>query len=353
MLGCGMLGGCLDLEPSRLNDDQLGYSQALGDGDKRQTLLNVVRLRYGDSPTFLEASQVISAYQLQQSATGGFELFPAASASTFLDSAATAQLQQSPTFTFQPLTGAQFAQSFIHPLPPADLLSLAIGGLPIDVLFRLGVQSINGLNNASALTNVNASGSAEFFLLLHDLRQLQVAGLLNITLQHEPPPAKGDQQQHADQGRVYLTLAPATDGTQAAVEVEVRRLIGVSATATQIEVIYGRYAAKGQVAIFTRSMLGALEQLAIQTDVPASDVTGGLTQTTVGNIGVEHRPVVVIHSGATKPADAFTAVQYRQTWFWIANDDFDSKLAYTVLQVLLALSRAPSAAGTVVTIPAH
>jgi len=347
-----MLGGCLSLEPSRLNDDQVGYSQALGDADKRQTLLNVVRLRYGDSPTFLEASQVISAYQLQQNATGGFELFPAASAGTFLNSGATAQLQQSPTFTFQPLTGAQFAQSFIHPLPPADLLSLAIGGLPIDVLFRLGVQSINGLNNASALTNVNASGSAEFFLLLYDLRQLQIAGLLNITLQRESPPAKGDQQ-HADPGRVYLTLAPATASDQTAVETEVRRLIGVPTAATQIEVVYGRYAAKGQVAIFTRSILGALEQLAIQTDVPAADVSGGLTQTTVGNIGVEHRPVVVIHSGATKPADAFTAVEYRQTWFWIASDDFDSKLAYTVLQLLLALSRAPSAAGTVVTIPAH
>jgi hypothetical protein len=118
-------------------------------------------------------------------------------------------------------------------------------------------------------------------------------------------------------------------------------------------VVYGRNAIKGQVAIFTRSILGALEQLAIQTDVPASDVSSGRTQATVGNIGVEHRPVVVIHSGAAKPADAFTAVEYRKTWFWIANDDFDSKLAYTVLQLLLALSRAPGATGTVVTIPAH
>ncbi|MDB5361261.1 MAG: hypothetical protein JWO51_2558 [Rhodospirillales bacterium] len=352
ILGCGLLGGCLGLSPSRLDNDQLGYSQALGDADKRQTLLNVVRLRYGDSPTFLQATQVISAYQLQQNATGGFELLPAASAGTFLTGGATAQLQQSPTFTFQPLTGEQFAQSFIHPLPPADLLSLAIGGLPIDVLFRLGVQSINGLNNASALSDVNASGSAEFFLLLYDLRRLQIAGLLSITLQHEPVPAKGDQQ-HADPGRVYLSLAPATDPGQAAIAAEVRHLIGVPATASQIEVIYGRFAAKGQVAIFTRSMLGALEQLAIQTDVPGSDVTGGRTQSTVGNIGVEHRPVVVIQSGAAAPPDAFTAVPYHQTWFWIANDDFDSKLAYTVLQLLLALSRAPSAPGTIVTIPAH
>lgn len=355
ILSCGLLGGCLGLSPGRLDDDQLGYSQALGDADKRQTLLNVVRLRYGDSPTFLQATQVISAYQLQQNASGSFELFPAASASSFLAGGATAQLQQSPTFTFQPVTGEQFAQSFIRPLPPADLLSLAIGGLPIDVLFRLGVQSINGLNNASALTAVNASGSAEFFLLLHDLRKLQVAGLLSITLQHAPAPAsapaKGDA--HADPGRVYLSLAPTTDPVLTATTAEVRHLVGVSGTASQIEVIYGRFAANGQVAIFTRSMLGALEQLAIQTEVPDADVTGGRTQATVGNIGIEHRPVVVIHAGAAAPADAFTAVQYHQTWFWIANDDFDSKLAYTVLQLLVALARAPNAPGTVITIPAH
>jgi hypothetical protein len=45
-------------------------------------------------------------------------------------------------------------------------------------------------------------------------------------------------------------------------------------------------------------------------------------------------------------------VQYRRTWFWIAEDDFDSKLAFTVLQILLALARTETAPGAIVTIPA-
>jgi hypothetical protein len=32
---------------------------------KAQTLLDVVRLRYGDAPTFVDASSVISAYTFQ------------------------------------------------------------------------------------------------------------------------------------------------------------------------------------------------------------------------------------------------------------------------------------------------
>ena len=99
-------------------------------------------------------------------------------------------------------------------------------------------------------------------------------------------------------------------------------------------------------------MLGVLAQLGLQIDVPPDDVTRNLTLPTVGNIGLEHRPVVIIHSGPAAPSDVFTSVQYRRTWFWIAEDDFDSKLAFTVLQIFLALARTEIAPGAIVTIPA-
>jgi hypothetical protein len=99
-------------------------------------------------------------------------------------------------------------------------------------------------------------------------------------------------------------------------------------------------------------ILGVLAQLSLQIDVPPDDVARHLTHPTVGNIGPELRPVV-IHSGETAPADVFTSVQYRRTWFWIAEDDFDSKLAFTVLQILLALARTEVAPGAIVTLPAR
>jgi hypothetical protein len=122
---------------------------------------------------------------------------------------------------------------------------------------------------------------------------------------------------------------------------------------SEVEVVYGLHPEPGQVAVLTRSMLAVLGQLAIQIDVPPDDVAQHLTLLTVGNIGLEHRPVVIIRSGAAAPADVFTSVQYRQTWFWIAEDDFDSKVAFTVLEILLALARTENAAGAIVTIPAR
>src|ERR1700752_4160532 len=221
LLVCVSLCGCFGFGNTRLYEDQLGYSRALGDAEKSDTLLNVVRIRYADTAIILQATQVISGYQLQRNVTGGFEVFPTQHPDTFLSGSASAQLQQSPTFTFQPLSGAQFAQSFIRPLSPADLLPLAMGGLPIDVLFRLGVQSINGLSNAVALTRTGAAGSPDFFLLLYDLRRLQIANLLSVRLERKAAPAGAHAD--SDRGRVFYSIATTRDPELLGVVEETKR----------------------------------------------------------------------------------------------------------------------------------
>jgi hypothetical protein len=350
LLACMSVCGCFGLGTTRLYEDQLGYSRALGDAEKSDTLLNVVRIRYGDTPIILQETQVISGYQLQRNVTGGFEAFPSGNSGGFLSGSASAQLQQSPTFTFQPLSGAQFAESFIRPLSPTELLPLATGGLPIDVLFRLCVQSINGLSNAVPLTQTGAAGSADFFLLLRELRRLQIAGLLSIRFQHNAAPA--GTHGHSDSGHVYFFLTMTRDPDLLAAVAQVKRLLGIPPGLSEAEVVYGHNKEPGQVAVLSRSMLAVLAQLGLQVEVPPDDVAQHRTLPSVGNIGLEHRPVVIIHSGAAAPADVFTSVQYRQTWFWIAEDDFDSKLAFSIVQILLALSRTENAPGAILTIPA-
>lgn len=55
------LGGCIQFGPRQLDADQIDYARSLSISAKKQTLLNVVRLRYGDMPTFLDTTQVISS----------------------------------------------------------------------------------------------------------------------------------------------------------------------------------------------------------------------------------------------------------------------------------------------------
>ena len=352
LLLCAALGGCFRLGPDRLNEDQLGYSSALSAAEKRQTLLNVMRLRYGDAPAFLDATQVISGYQLQRSVTGGFEVFPNAPLSTYLTGTGAAQLQESPTFTFQPVTGDRFAQGFLRPLSPVDLLPLAQGGLPIDVLFRLAVQSVGPLQNSTGLEQAGGAGSPAFFLLLHDLRQIQIAGLISIRLEQtkitgpDGKPANGPE-------RVYFDLASTSDPALVPVAEEAHRLLGLPPNSAEGEIVYGRSSRKqGQIALLTRSMLGVLAQLAFQAQVPVEDVARHRTVPTIGEVGMETRPVVIIRYADQRPSEPFTAIEYQNHWFWIDANDFDSKVAFTMVNILLALAQTSSSPGTVITIPA-
>jgi hypothetical protein len=199
-IACLLLCGCANFGSSKLESDQVDYTRALTEGQKRQTLLNIVQLRYADAPVFVNTTQVISAYQLQHSATAGFDVFPGASAATFLSGAGSVQLQQTPTFTFQPVTGQAFARSYLRPLSPAELMSLSLSGLPIDVWFRLAVQSINAHQNVGLLEGTTRGGHDNFARLLVNLRKLQLANLLNFRLE------SGDKQPQTQlAGRLIVT----------------------------------------------------------------------------------------------------------------------------------------------------
>jgi hypothetical protein len=47
-LGLPALAGCGSIGPGRLDRDQLDYTRIVADSSKRQTLFNLVRMRYGD-----------------------------------------------------------------------------------------------------------------------------------------------------------------------------------------------------------------------------------------------------------------------------------------------------------------
>ncbi|WP_086552704.1 hypothetical protein [Acetobacter orientalis] len=340
-----LLSSCYNVGSVRLDQDQNDYSRALIESSKRQTLLNVVRLRYGDTPGFLDTTQLISGYQLQRSVSVGVGtdtgyVRPYGGVG--------AQLQESPTFTFQPVTGDAYAQSFLRPLPPGSLLPLAMGGLPIDVLFRLAVQSVNMISNAGAIGGNVGRGSPEFFELIHDLRLLQVAGLLGIQLEHSQEiPGKTPSFD-----RVFLTISSTSDPLLAETVFETRHFFNMQQNDERVEVVYGAgKPAPGQIRLLTRTMLGVLGQIAYQIEVPKTDITSGQTLPRVSLVGRETKPVVTIRVDEEQPKAPFVSIRYEKRYYWIAKDDFDSKLAFTMLQILLELSKTTKNPGAIVTIP--
>jgi hypothetical protein len=337
---------CAHIGPERLRADQVDYARALGDARKRQILATIVGLRYGDAPAFLTVSSIIAAYQFDSSA-GATGNIGSGSEPNYALANGSVSYSSHPTFTFSPTTGEAYATAYIRPLAPELALPLAEGGIPIDLLLRMTAQSIGGLQNGSALGGDNSSGSPEFFELLRVLRRLQLAGELNVESRSE----KGKSS-------VYLAIGAADSARSPQVAADlmrVRSLLHLAATTRSYEVVYGPSAQRGdRIPMVTRSVLGILTDLGAQVRVPVAEVERGATKPTVGLIGGETRPTIIVHAGAKPDANAYVAIDYDGTAYWVARDDFDSKYAFTVLQNLMALAESDtSAKAPVVTIPAN
>ena len=338
------VAACAAVGPQRLDMDQVGYTAALGDGLKRQMLLNMVRLRYADVPAFVSASQLISGYTLQSTGQLGLNAYPSASGSNLATISGSVQYTSRPTFTFTPVTGERFAQSYLRPLAPAELLSLAQSGAPVNLLFRLGVQAVNGLANGTTTFDSEPQEASEGFqALMGALRRAQAAGAVSLHFRRIP----------SRPARVHLLLEG--DGPRAkAAAVEVRRLLGVGPAQREFEVVYGRgRQGPNQVTVLTRSVLQILFELGSQIDVPEADVRfGGTRATELGaSSGPQDRLLHVRH-GSSAPRDAYAAIEYRDRWFWIDAGDYRSKAVFAFAYVLQTLAESGQGQPTpVITIP--
>jgi hypothetical protein len=116
-----ILAGCSSIGPRTVPRDRVDYANALSDSWKDQMLLNIVRLRYGDTPTFLDVSSVISAYSIavQVLANGTAIIGLPTSTTTLPGGTGSVSVgggyNDRPTISYTPLTGKKFAQSLLQP----------------------------------------------------------------------------------------------------------------------------------------------------------------------------------------------------------------------------------------------
>lgn len=107
----------------------MGYTTAISDSWKRQMLLNIVKIRYGDAPVFLDVASVINQYSLQSNVNAGFGWSFPPNANNQLVGVAGSYIDR-PTITYNLMTGEKFARSLMTPVAPATVMTLVEGGLP-------------------------------------------------------------------------------------------------------------------------------------------------------------------------------------------------------------------------------
>jgi hypothetical protein len=142
------LAGCA-FGPKTIDTAHLRYNQAIKDSCARELLLNVVRLRYRETPEFLDIGGVAAQYDFEGSADFQGTLFDGPLNLRRLDWNAALAVSERPTITYAPRRGREFERQLLEPVPVATIGRLANTGWDVDRVLRVTARSLNGLENPS------------------------------------------------------------------------------------------------------------------------------------------------------------------------------------------------------------
>ena len=346
------IAGCSPIGPGNMSRDRFDYSGTVAESWKTQMLLNLVKLRYGDTPVFLDVGQIVANYSFQRtlSATGNANIFNSGTVPGVISGnvgmGAQGVLTDTPTITYAPLAGERFARSMMMPLPVSAILNILQGGYPVDFVFRLAVQSVNGVDNRRVQLQHVRPANPEFYALLRELNRVQASGEVGVRIEKD-----------TSEERLQLIFRPRL---AAAVEESLRKIksvLGLDPDTQAFRVTYGVVPANDkEIAFLTRSILEVLTDLSSRIKVPEEHVTEHrVGPTPEADLGPEGPipDMIRITSSTGSPDKAFVTAPYRGYWFSIDDRDLRSKRLFTFLMFLFTFVETPgTGAPPILTIPA-
>jgi hypothetical protein len=343
-----LLTACTSIGPATVARDRFDYTTAVADSWKRQMLLNIVKIRYGDAPIFLDVASITNQYQLTTDLNASFGWqSPSGPAIGFGNSqkfGVDGNFVDRPTITYTPLTGEKFARNLMTPVAPATVMSLVEGGYPIDLVFRIMVHSINGIQNQFGGSVRMRKADPEFYPLLEKLRRNQASGAVSLRV-------KKTENQEA----LVMVFRKRVDKEVEETAKEVRRILGLKEDGGEFSVVYGSSPSNDhEIALLTRSITEILSDISSAVEVPAEHVSEKRVPPTMIADGETIKgPLIRILCSTAKPTDDFAAVPYRDRWFWIDDRDYQSKKLFSFLMFVMTLNETGGKEGApVVTISA-
>lgn len=345
LLFCCSFAGCTVIGPSTIERDRFDYSSAIAESWKKMMLLNVVKIRYGDTPIFLEVGSIVNQYSLEQELQAGAEVRSDDLLGDGVSLGAAGTYYDRPTITYTPLSGKKFAKSLLAPIPPHAILTLVQSGWNVDFIFRICLSAINDLYNTSRRQMIMRNADENFNKLVATLSAIQRAGGMGARLIER------------DGSDSIVFFRRLTDGAVEENVVQAIELMGLRTDIREFKLAYGSSpSSDSEIAMLTRSMLDIIGELAYYIQIPESHIeenraSPGISSAVHPASADDQR--VVIHSSTSRPEDAFIAIEYRDHWFFIEDTDFRSKRIFSFLLFLFTLAESGSQGlAPILTLPA-
>jgi hypothetical protein len=343
--------GCQTIGPASVQRDRLDYAAAIDDSWKDQALLNIVKLRYFDTPVFLDVASVISSYTLQSQIDIAAQAYPyslpSASAQSNRRIGVTGLYTDRPTISYAPLTGEKFVNNLLRPIPPQAIFAMIQAGHQADYIFQVAVRAINDVYNYSNSPSRARREDPAFPLVIGALRRVQQAGALGI------------RTEKRDGAEVTLIFFRENASEDVAKDIRsLKETLGIAPGAKEILLNFGSLRHNDhEITLLTRSMMEMLVEFSAGIEVPQQHLLEGRARAapepaapaTQGEAALPR-----IHSGSESPRDAYAAVRYRNYWFWIDDRDLDSKRAFMFLRIFSSIAETGAVPQVpIITIPAN
>lgn len=351
-----LLGGCASRGPSTISTDRPAYNMAVQRTNDQELLLNLVRLLYRDTLYFTNVERIAATQEFNQgigassqstSTSNSFAVnqttgsaIASVLANSFTFGPGSVAINEKPTVFYAPLEGEKFVRQMMTPMNPDLLLMLVKSGWPLDLVFSVGVQEMNGLKNAPTAAGPTPSREPEFHafreavLLLRALQRDQLIDLAKAK--------NGDG----------IELRFIRTAAKRAETIRLKSLLGLSAEQNRFLITSGVESPDDRtIAMTTRPLLSSLYYVSQGIEAPPEHIKAGKVRRTVRAdlTAFDWQQLLdgIFRVRASKelPDEASVVVHYRGHYFYIADNELEVKATFVLLTQLMALHSTPSSTG--------
>ena len=401
IIACLLPTGCLG--PTALSVTRTRYNEAYRSTNDEQLLLNIVRLRYADSPIFIDLSNITSQFEMSGRGNYSYGLDGSGPGMSNLG-LGELFLRDAPTLSYHPRGGQEIAKALLSPLS-AELFSVVNAGANIEQFMLMALNDINDVPNATraiAMIPSAPDDNLEFRRGIQLLSSLEQRGAIELTVRKmedtdaasDPIPVErvrgGDLVSAAKENYVFrkndndrmtvrkqektLVLRVREQDRYSPEILEFARIFrlkpGLNIYKIKSE-LSGEHPERKEgipdeldtssgdtIFVNMRSILQIGVFLSKGVCVPPDHVTSGVAPMTMDETGQLYdwnnvtQGLFQVCSSRKKPKHAEMAVKYRGYWFYIASNDVNSRAVMAIYEILFAVQESSgSSVGPLLTLP--